>query len=170
MSGGLPEAALQISPTGAPIRLALDPLAASFLLLAPCLASAALPLAGIMLTLSAANGFSLAIGLLMLGGLAVSRPAVVAAVCLIVALGLAGSVSDFAAIRSMPPDGWRATAVFLLTLGGAAAAACFSPAIAMYAMLRLLFDLCGAAQPFCGAYRWCWRASSPRQLLPFVPP
>jgi formate hydrogenlyase subunit 3/multisubunit Na+/H+ antiporter MnhD subunit len=148
VAGGLPQMVLPIGPAGMPIRLTLDPLAASFLLLAPCMALAPVPLAGIVLTLSAANGFTLAIGVMMVAGLAASRPAVVAVVCLIVALGLAGSVSDFAAIQAMPPDGWRAAAVLLLTLAGAAAAASFSPAIAMYAMLRLLFDLCGAGQPF----------------------
>jgi formate hydrogenlyase subunit 3/multisubunit Na+/H+ antiporter MnhD subunit len=43
----------------------------------------------------------------------------------------------------MPPEGWHAAAVLLLTLAGAAATAAFSPAIAMYVMLRVLFDLCG---------------------------
>jgi len=148
ISGGLPQTAVQIAPAGMPIRLALDPLAASFLLLAPGMTLVPLSLAGIVVTLSAANGFTLAIGLLMLGGLGASRPAAVAAVCFVVALGFAGSVSDFAAIRAMPPDGWRATAVLLLTLAGAAATASFSPALAAYATLRLLFDLCGAGQPF----------------------
>jgi formate hydrogenlyase subunit 3/multisubunit Na+/H+ antiporter MnhD subunit len=145
--GGLPEVALPIGPAGAAIRLALDPLAASFLLLAPCIASAPAALAAIAVTLSAANGFTMAIGLLMLGGTASARPAVVAVVCFIVALALAGSVSDFAAIRAMPPDGWRSAAVLLLTLAGGAAAATFSPAMALYAGLRVLSDLCGAGQP-----------------------
>jgi formate hydrogenlyase subunit 3/multisubunit Na+/H+ antiporter MnhD subunit len=145
--GGLPELALPIGPAGAAMRLALDPLAASFLLLAPSIASAPVALAAIAVTLSAANGFTMAIGLLMLGGIASRRPAVVAVICLILALALAGSVSDFAPIRAAPPDGWRAAAVLLLTLTGAAAVAMFSPAMALYAVLRLLFDLCGAGQP-----------------------
>jgi formate hydrogenlyase subunit 3/multisubunit Na+/H+ antiporter MnhD subunit len=146
-TGGLTQRALPIGPAGMAIKLALDPLAASFLLLAPCIVLAPLPLAALVVILSAANGFTLAIGLLLLGGLASLRPASVAALCCIVALALAGPVSDFAAIRAVPPDGWRAAAMLVLTLTGAAATATFSPVIATYVLIRLLFDLCGAGQP-----------------------
>jgi hydrogenase-4 component B len=129
------------------IQLALDPLAASFLLLAPCITLVPLPLAAIVMILSAANGFTLAIGLLLLGGLASLRSAALAAICCFVALAVAGSVSDFAAIRAVPPDGWRAAGVLFLTLTGAAATATFSPVIATYVLIRLLFDLCGTGQP-----------------------
>jgi formate hydrogenlyase subunit 3/multisubunit Na+/H+ antiporter MnhD subunit len=146
-TGGLPRAALPIGFAGMAINLALDPLAASFLLLIPCVTLAPLPLVAMVVILSAANGFTLAIGLLLLGGIASLRSASTAAICCIVALVLAGSVSDFAAIRAMPPDGWRAAAVLLLTLAGAAATATFSPVMAIYVLIRLLFDLCGTAQP-----------------------
>ncbi len=129
------------------IKLALDPLTASFLLLAPCVTLAPPALAAIAVILSAANGFTLAIGLLLLSGLASWRPSSLAAICCVVALALAGSVGDFAVIRAVPPDGWRAAAVLLLTLAGAAATATFSPVMATYVLIRLLFDLCGTGQP-----------------------
>jgi formate hydrogenlyase subunit 3/multisubunit Na+/H+ antiporter MnhD subunit len=147
VTGGLPQVALPVGPAGMAIKLALDPLAASFLLLAPCTTLAPLPLATMVVILSAANGFTLAIGLLLLGGLASPRPASLAAITCLAALALAGSTMDFAAIRAMPPDGWRAAAVLLLTLTGAAAAATFSPVMAAYVLIRLLLDLCGAGQP-----------------------
>ena len=147
VTGGLPEVALPLGLTGMAVSFALDPFAASFLLLVPCITLAPLPLAGLLVILSAANGFTLAIGLLLLGGLASLRPASLAAICCIVALALAGSVSDFAAIRAMPPDDWRAAAVLLLTITGAAATATFSPITAVYVVMRLLLDLCGTAQP-----------------------
>src|ERR1051325_1590212 len=92
-TGGLPRAALPIGFAGMAINLALDPLAASFLLLIPCVTLAPLPLVAMVVILSAANGFTLAIGLLLLGGIASLRSASTAAICCIVALVLAGSVS-----------------------------------------------------------------------------
>jgi len=145
--GGMPEAAVPLGVTGMEIKLALDPMAASFLLLTPCITLAPLPLAAMVAILSAANGLTLAIGLLLLGGLVSMRPAALAAISCLVALALAGSVIDFAAIRATPPEGWHATAILLLTLAGAAATATFSPVMAAYVVIRLLFDLCGSGQP-----------------------
>ena len=62
---------LPIGPAGAAMRLSLDPLAASFLLVlflvVPCANSAPLPLAALALTVLADDGLTLAVGLLMLG-------------------------------------------------------------------------------------------------------
>ena len=105
--------------------------------------------------------------------IAVALPA---AACLIVALALlAGGVGwdlRFAAIRAHPPQGWQATAVLALTLVGAGSRAGLAPlhgwlppahaaapppasallggampALALYLLVRVLFDLCGPAQP-----------------------
>ncbi|CAH2600958.1 Hydrogenase 4 subunit B [Rhodovastum atsumiense] len=102
--------------------------------------------------------------------------AALGAVCLIPALALlaAGSGWDlrFAAIRAHPPEGWQALAVLLLTLVGAGSKAGLAPLhvwlppahaaapghvsalmsgamtkVALYVLIRILFDLCGPAQP-----------------------
>jgi hydrogenase-4 component B len=142
---------LPIGPAGAAMHLALDPLAASFLLvlflLIPCANSAPLPLAALALTVLADDGLSLAVGLLMLGGVTSLRPATSAVVCLTVALALAGSPADFATIRAAPPEGWHAAAVLLLVLVGAGIVSRLSTTIAIYLVLRVLFDLCGVGQP-----------------------
>jgi formate hydrogenlyase subunit 3/multisubunit Na+/H+ antiporter MnhD subunit len=142
---------LPIGPWGAGLHLALDPLAASFLLLLflvmPCADTAPLPLAAMGITLLAGDGFSLAAGLLLLGGTTCLRFTASAAVCLIAAFALAGPLGDFAAIRAVPPEGWRATLVVLLVLAGAGALSRVNTAIAVYLVLRVLFDLCGEAQP-----------------------
>ncbi len=94
--------------------------------------------------------------------------------CLMGALGLlsagAGSLG-FAALRAAPPEGWTAVAVLLLVLPGVAAKAGLAPLhlwlplahpaapshvsalmsavmvkVALYVLLRLVFDLCGPAQ------------------------
>ena len=63
--------AVPIGPPGASMHLALDPLAASFLLLLflvmPCAETAPLPLAAVAVTVLAGDGFTLAVGLLLLG-------------------------------------------------------------------------------------------------------
>ncbi len=142
---------LPIGPAGAAMHLALDPLAASFLLLCflviPCANRAPLPLAALALTVLAGDGFTLSVGLLVLGGIALLRPAAIAVVCLTVALALAGSPADFAAIRAAPPEGWNAAAVLLLVLAGAGMVTQLSTTIAIYLVLRVLFDLCGVGQP-----------------------
>lgn len=78
----------------------------------------------------------------------------------------------FAAIRAHPPEGWRAVAILALTLVGAGAKAGLAPLhvwlppahaaapghvsalmsgvmtkVALYIVVRFLFDLCGPAQP-----------------------
>jgi hydrogenase-4 component B len=104
--------------------------------------------------------------------------AVVAVVCLIGAVTLLGVVRpwgidlNFDAIRTHPPDGWRAGVMFLLVLvgagsqvalpplhawlppvctaapaAGASAMAAAMAKVALYALIRLAFDLAGPAQP-----------------------
>lgn len=93
--------------------------------------------------------------------------------CLIAALAvLSGHGLGFAAMRAHPPEGWRAIAVLALVLLGAGAKAGLVPLhvwlppahaaapgpvsalmsgamtkVALYVLVRLLFDLCGPAQP-----------------------
>ncbi len=78
--------AVPIGPPGASMHLALDPLAASFLLLLflvmPCAETAPLPLAAMAITVLAGDGFTLAVGLLLLGGVGSLRSTAAAAVCL----------------------------------------------------------------------------------------
>jgi hydrogenase-4 component B len=140
---------LPVGPAGA-MHLTLDPLAASFLLLlflvVPCGDTAPLPLAALAITLLAGDGFTLSAGVLLLGGGVSLRLAILAAVCLMVALALASSPGDFAAIRMAPPEGWRAAAVLALVLASAGALSRISPTLAVYLVLRVLFDLCGAGQ------------------------
>ncbi|MGC1411185.1 MAG: proton-conducting transporter membrane subunit [Acetobacteraceae bacterium] len=142
---------LPIGPAGAAMHLALDPLAASFLLLLflviPCANRAPLPLAALALMVLAGDGFTLGVGLLVLGGVTSLRSAAFAVVCLTVALALAGSPADFAAIRAAPPEGWDAAAVLLLVLAGAGVVSRLSTPIAVYLVLRVLFNLCGVGQP-----------------------
>ncbi len=151
-------------------------------------------IAAMALTLLAADGFTLVFGFelmslaswaLVLGGheAAPSRDAaqfylgmaLFGAACLIPAVTLlapAGLDLRFAAIRAMPPDGWRAVAVLALVLLGAGSKAGLAPMhlwlpiahpaapshasalmsgamtkVALYVLVRVLFDLCGPAQP-----------------------
>jgi formate hydrogenlyase subunit 3/multisubunit Na+/H+ antiporter MnhD subunit len=98
------------------------------------------------------------------------------AACLIAAVALlAGSAGwdlHFAAIRAHPPAGWRAVSVLVLVLVGAGSQAGLAPLhvwlppahaaapshvsalmsgamtkVALYVLVRVLFDLCGPAQP-----------------------
>jgi hydrogenase-4 component B len=80
--------------------------------------------------------------------------------------------TDFAAMRADPPDGWRAALVLALALAGAGSKAGLAPLhvwlppahaaapaevsammsaamtkVALYVLVRVLFDLCGPAQP-----------------------
>jgi hydrogenase-4 component B len=91
--------------------------------------------------------------------------------CLLTALALLPG-AGFEAMRATPPDGWRAAAVLLLVLAGAGPAAGLAPLhlwlprahavspgpvcallsggmakVAVYAIVRVLFDLCGPATP-----------------------
>ena len=86
--------------------------------------------------------------------------------------GGAGWDFHFAALRAHPPEGWRAVAVLALTLAGVGSKAGLAPLhvwlppahaaapghvsalmsgamtkVALYVLVRLLFDLCGPAQP-----------------------
>ena len=112
----------------------------------PCAETSPLALAATAVTVLAGDGFTLAVGMLLLGGVGSLRSTAVAAVCLTVAFALAGP-GKFAALRDMPPQGWNAAAVLLLVLVGAGAISRVSPPIAAYLVLRVLFDLCGAGQP-----------------------
>ena len=100
--------------------------------------------------------------------------ATLGAVCLVAALGLlsAGGDLSFAAIRAHPPEGWRAHVIMGLVLVGAGSKAGLVPLhvwlppahaaapghvsalmsgamtkIALYVLIRLIFDLCGPGQP-----------------------
>ena len=132
------------------MHVTLDPLATSFLLLLflvmPCAEAAPLPLAATAVTVLAGDGFTLAVGLLLLGGVSSLRVTAAAAVCLTVAFTVAGP-GDFAALRATPPEGWSAALMLLLVLAAAGAMSRVSPAIAGYLVLRVLFDLCGVGQP-----------------------
>src|SRR6185437_8891992 len=84
--------------------------------------------------------------------------------CLIVLFAVAG-VTDYAAIHATPPSGWRGDIVLVLALLSAGALAALSlnravasgpavaltsgagSAVAMYLLVRLLFDLSGMVQP-----------------------
>ena len=155
----------------------------------------ALPLflGGMALTVLAADGFSLLLGFegmsvasfaLMLGhhrdaGVPAAARlyigmAVVGGACLLPAIALLAPGGDFgfAAMRAHPPEGWRATAIFLLVLIGAGSKAGLAPLhvwlppahaaapayvsalmsgamtkVALYVLVRLLFDVCGPGQP-----------------------
>jgi hypothetical protein len=148
---GMSTLEVPIGPMGSVMPFALDSLAVSFLLLLflvmPCADTAPLPLAAMAVTVLAGNGFALAVGLLLLGGIASLRPAAFAVVCLTVALALAGPSTDFAVMRAAPPDGWRAATVLLLVLAGAGAMSRVNAVVATYLVLRVLFDLCGVGQP-----------------------
>ena len=148
---GLATLQLPVGPPGAALRLALDPLGASFLLLLfivlPLAGTAPLPLAGAGLVVVAGDGFALAVGVLLLGAGGRLRAAAAAVACLIVALALAGPAHDFAALRTMPLEAVQADAVLLMILVGAGLLVRLCPAIAVYLVLRMLFEPAGAAQP-----------------------
>ena len=112
----------------------------------PCAETAPLPLAATAITVLAGDGFTLAVGLLLLGGVSSLRVTAAAAVCLTVAFTVAGP-GEFAALRATPPEGWSAALLLLLVLAAAGAMSRVSPAIAGYLVLRVLFDLCGVGQP-----------------------
>lgn len=209
---GLPATALPFGPPWGVAQVAVDGLAGWFLVILAlaavpaCLFAAASPpppraeaagfplfLAGMALTLIAADGFTLMLGFELMSlaswALVAARHATGAGrraarlylafaafsgLCLIGAVGLlaAGGGLGFAAMRAAPPEGWRAAAVLALVLLGAGSKAGLVPfhvwlplahpaaaspvsalmsgamvKIALYVMIRLLFDLSGAAQP-----------------------
>lgn len=197
-------------PSGPGFALAVDGLSAWFLFLLALAGSAAalaaldagteydataafLPvfLAGMMLTVLAADGFVLVAGFevmsLASAALVLTGPrdaaqgpaallyigmATLGAACLVPALALLGDDLGFAAMRANPPEGWQAAAVLALVLVGAGSKAGLAPLhvwlppahaaapahvsalmsgamtkVALYVVIRLLFDLCGPAQP-----------------------
>ncbi|WP_249731814.1 proton-conducting transporter membrane subunit [Roseococcus sp. SDR] len=209
---GLPATPLPFGPPWGAAQVAVDALAGWFLVILAlaavpaCLFAAASPpppraegagfplfLAGMALTLIAADGFTLMLGFELMSlaswALVAARHATGAGrraarlylafaafsgICLIGAVGLlaAGGGLGFAAMRAAPPEGWRAAAVLALVLLGAGSKAGLVPfhvwlplahpaaaspvsalmsgamvKIALYVMIRLLFDLSGAAQP-----------------------
>jgi hypothetical protein len=141
---------LPLGPAGG-ASLVLDPMAAGFVLLLcatmPCTGSAPLRLAAALLCVLAGDGLLLAAGLLLLGGRSDLRMAATASACLIAAFALCGTADDFADLRAVPPEGWRADTVFVLVLAGAGAFSRISLPVAGYVALRVLVDLCGAGQP-----------------------
>lgn len=107
-------------------------------------------------------------------GLLYGGMAALGALCLLAAIGLLahGAGLRFAAMRAAPPEGWRAIAVLALVLIGAGSKAGLVPLhvwlppahaaapahvsalmsgvmtkVALYVVVRVLFDLCGPAQP-----------------------
>ena len=209
---GLPATALAFGPPWGAAQVAVDALAGWFLVILAvaavpaCLFAAASPpppraegaafplfLAGMALTLIAADGFTLVLGFELMSlaswALVAARHATGAGrraarlylafaafsgLCLIGAVGLlaAGGGLGFGAIRAAPPEGWRAAAVLALVLVGAGSKAGLVPfhvwlplahpaaaspvsalmsgamvKIALYVMIRLIFDLSGPAQP-----------------------
>jgi formate hydrogenlyase subunit 3/multisubunit Na+/H+ antiporter MnhD subunit len=202
---------LPIGPPWAAMRLALDGLSAWFLLLLGLAGGAAslfalgegdaaprtLPpyplfLAGMGVTLAAADGFTLLLGFELMSlasfalvmtyhhdaasrsaGLLYLGMATLGAVCLMGAMALLGqSALSFAAMRAHPPEGWRATVILLLVLVGAGSKAGLAPLhvwlppahaaapghvsalmsgamtkVALYVLIRVIFDLCGPSQP-----------------------
>lgn len=211
--GGAPAPQALMPGSWAPMLLALDGLSAWFLLLlglagacsalfalshygrAPARVLSAYPLflAGMALTLLAADGFTLLLGF---EGMSLASWALVAAdheqaenrraarlylifavasgICLVPAIGLLASGGEitFAAMRSAPPEGWRAAAVLALVVAGAGAKAGLVPLhawlplahpaapshvsalmsgamtkVAIYVLARLLLDVTGPAQP-----------------------
>lgn len=192
--GGPPDAlALPLGPIRGRAALALDGLSAWFLLPvgvagaasalsafdSPPRGEAGLPLllAGLALCFAAADGALMLCGLgltlLVAGGQEGpgTLPAPLAAaglLCLGAALGLlGGAATEFATVRALPPEGWRAAALPFLGLAGAGAVAAALPlgrprppgdaegpllaaalpVAAVYVLARLLPDLGGPAQP-----------------------
>jgi hydrogenase-4 component B len=141
----------------APLRLQLDAMGASFLLLAGVASmlradGRQVALAGTALTLISGNALMLAVGV----AAATLRPSLdwkgslgptLAIVCLIAAFALLGQGGDFDAIRSAePPDAAQVTAILGLMLIAAAALLTVAPLLAFYLLVRVLFDLCGPPQ------------------------
>src|SRR5690349_7707263 len=108
-----------------PLWLALDPMAASFLLLAGVAVAAhadggPMALAGMALALIAANSFALAAGLVAIIASREDRGNIWPAfsiICLIAAFALMGHGGAFDAIRALqPPDAPHAAVILGLTL------------------------------------------------------
>ena len=110
--------------------------------------------------------------LLYLGMAAIGGACLIPAMALLAHLEPHGINLSFAAIRAHPPEGWRAIVVLALVLIGAGGKAGLAPLhvwlppahaaapshvaalmsgamtkVALYVVIRMLFDLCGPAQP-----------------------
>ncbi len=110
--------------------------------------------------------------LLYLGMAALGAACLIPAMALLVHLEPGAVDLSFAAIREHPPQGWRAIAILVLVLIGAGSKAGLAPLhvwlppahaaapshvsalmsgamtkVALYVIVRMLFDLCGPAQP-----------------------
>ena len=110
--------------------------------------------------------------LLYLGIATFGAACLIPALALLAPLGPHGLDLRFAAMRAAPPEGWRATAVLVLVLLGAGSKAGLVPLhvwlplahpaapshvsalmsgamtkVALYVIVRLLFDICGPVQP-----------------------
>ena len=138
-----------------PLWLALDPMAASFLLLVGIAATARaeggpMALAGMALALIAGNSFALVVGVVAAIASHQDRRTIgpaLAVVCLIAAFALMGHGGAFDAIRAMqPPGAVHAAAILALTLIAAIGLLRVAPLLAAYIPLRALFDLAGPAQ------------------------
>ena len=113
-----------------------------------------------------------AAALLYLGMAAIGGACLIPAMALLVHAGPAGVDLGFAAIRGHAPHGWRAIVILALVLVGAGSKAGLAPLhvwlppahaaapshvsalmsgamtkVALYVIIRLLFDLCGTGQP-----------------------
>ena len=194
--------ALPIGLPGAPITLAIDGLSGLFLLLLlpggaaalaaslaePDRSGALLPvlLAALVFTVLAGDGHTLVLTLAVAGmagaalligehdaaALLLLRVVMLAVLSLALALAVAGDGPGFSALRSHPPEGWRAAAMLTLTVAGAGTLAGLAPLhgwlpivqaaapgptgallagglakLGLYVLVRLLFDLAGPAQP-----------------------
>lgn len=148
-----------LGPPGESIRLAMDAIGASFLLLAAiAFETAPISFAGTVLALLAANGFALVVGV-GLAQLPVRRSEagslwriLSCLICLITIFAIAGSPGvDFAVIRAAPAEGWHASVILFLTLAAAALLVRTNGLLAIYLLIRVLLDLCGPAQPLW----WC---------------
>jgi hydrogenase-4 component B len=110
--------------------------------------------------------------LLYFGMAAIGAACLIPAMALLAHLEPWGIDLSFAAMRAHPPEGWRATVVLALVLAGAGSKAGLAPLhvwlppahaaapahvsalmsgamtkVALYVIVRVLFDLCGPAQP-----------------------
>ncbi len=118
------------------------------------------------------EGASRDAALLYLGMAAFGAACLIPAFALLAPLGPLGLDLRFAAMRAVPPEGWRASAVLALVLLGAGSKAGLAPLhvwlplahpaapshvsalmsgamtkVALYVIVRVLFDLCGPLQP-----------------------
>ena len=147
--------------------LALDPLAAFFVLppvlagLAACchepgpLLPATIAAALLVALAGDAAAASLAVGAFAVLGAGLRGVSLLGVFLLAGALALLGAGGGtFAAIRAVPPDGWRAGLVLCAAVAGVACLLVGSrrpfaaaPAVGLYLLLRILLDLCGPATP-----------------------